>query len=213
VATQDGSATEAAVELRYGRIHVLPPVGKQKRYPALDLTVIHAREAAEPEGRDRIDWKLVTDLAVASPEDAVEKLRWYAQRWKVELFHKVLKSGCRAEAARLRSAERLAKLVAVLCILAWRLFWTTMINRAAPDAPPTLALTAAEIHVLDRVVRDGRNAPPAKTLTVYLTKVARLGGWLARTHDPPPGIAIMWRGWSRLMDLTLGASVMRPGCG
>jgi len=88
-----------------------------------------------------------------------------------------------------------------------------MVNRAAPDAPPTLALTAAEIHVLDRVVRDGRNAPPAKTLTGYLTKVARLGGWLARTHDPPPGIAIMWRGWSRLMDLTLGASVMRPECG
>lgn len=214
VTAEDGGTGEVTVELKYGRIRVLPPIGKQKRYPALDLTVIHAREATEPTGRDRIAWKLVTDLAVASPDEAVEKLRWYARRWKIELFHKVLKSGCRAEAARLRTAERLTKLVAVLCILAWRLFWTTMINRVAPDAPPRLALTAAEIDVLDRVVRNRCGGPPpAETLSGYLTEVARLGGYLARTHDPPPGIIVMWRGWSRLVDIALGASLMRPGCG
>ena len=59
-----------------------------KRYPALDLTVLHAREARKPRGRERIEWKLVTDLAINSPEDAVEKLKWYAQRWKIELFHR-----------------------------------------------------------------------------------------------------------------------------
>ena len=213
VTAEDGSTSEAIAELKFGRVHVLPPIGKQKRYPALDLTIIHAQEATEPAGRSRIEWKLVTDLNVASPEEALDKLRWYAQRWKIELFHKTLKSGCQAEAVRLRTAERLTKLVAVLCILAWRVFWTTMINRAAPDAPPRLTLTAPEIDVLDRAVRDRRDAPPGKTLSSYLMKVARLGGYLARTHDPPPGITVMWRGWSRLMDLTLGASLMRPGCG
>ena len=90
VTAEDGGVAEAVLNLRYGRVRVLPPVGKQKRYPALDLTVIHAREARKPRGRDRIDWKLVTDLAVTSPEEAVEKLQWYARRWKVELFHKIL---------------------------------------------------------------------------------------------------------------------------
>jgi hypothetical protein len=80
VTMEDGSVAEVLVSLKYKR--VLPPIGKQKRYPALDLTVIHAREANRPRARDRVDWKLVTDLAVASPEEAVEKLRWYAQRWK-----------------------------------------------------------------------------------------------------------------------------------
>ena len=74
----------------------------------------------------------------------VEKLRWYALRWKIETFHKVLKSGCRAEEARLRTAERLVKLIAVFCILSWRVFWMTMLNRSTPNANPSLALTRIE---------------------------------------------------------------------
>lgn len=68
-------------------------------------------------------------------------LTWYAMRWKIEVFHKILKSGCRAEDARLRTAERLVNLIAVFRILAWRLFWMTMINRVAPTASPRLVLT------------------------------------------------------------------------
>jgi Transposase DNA-binding len=213
VTAEDGSVSEAVLTLRYKRVHILPPIGKQKRYPALDLTVIHAREVTRPRGRDRVDWKLVTDLAVASPEEAVKRLRWYAQRWKIELFHKILKSGCRVETARLRTAERLTKLIAVFCILSWRIFWTTMINRAAPDAPPRAALTEAEITAIDRVVRDRPTMPGGKTLSHYLTKIACLGGYLARARDPPPGNTVMWRGWSRLMDMMLGADLMQPRCG
>lgn len=105
----------------------------------------------------------------------MKKLHWYAQRWKIELFHKVLKSGCRAEVARLRTAERLAKLVAVLCILAWRMFWTTMVNRVVPNAPPRLALTATEIDVLDRAVQGKSGTPPGKTLSCCLTGPVRTG--------------------------------------
>ena len=85
-------------------------------------------------GGPPIDWRLITDLPVTTPAEAIEKLDWYAQRWKIELFHKILKSGCRAEDARLRTAERLVNLIAIFCILSWRIFWMTMINRAAPSA-------------------------------------------------------------------------------
>ena len=81
----------------------LVPIGKQKRYPALTLTVIHAKERAAPADRPAIDWKLITDLPVLTYEAAIEKLHWYALRWKIEVFHKILKSGCRAEEARLRT--------------------------------------------------------------------------------------------------------------
>ena len=79
--------------------------------------------------RPRIDWKLITDLPVDSHDDALEKLQWYTMRWKIEVFHKILKSGCRAEQAGLRTAERLVRLIAVLCMLGWRVFWLTMLNR------------------------------------------------------------------------------------
>ena len=211
-----GRTETALVELKYRRVHVLPPIGKQKRYPALALTVIHAKERATPADRPAIEWKLITDLPVATHEAAVEKLRWYAQRWKIEVFHKILKSGCRAEEARLRTAERLVRLIAVFCILGWRVFWMTMMRRVAPDAAAKLVLTGVEIALLDRLVPDKGHEPPgAGTLSSYLIKLARLGGYLARAKDPPPGSTVMWRGLSRLTDIKLGGMLAdaSPRCG
>lgn len=208
VRDNNGDPDEAVLEIRYRRIRVLPPIGKQKRYPALTLTVIHAEERGTPKNRKKIDWKLITDLPVQSRKDAIEKLDWYALRWKIEVFHKILKSGCRAEEAKLRTAQRLANLIAVYCILSWRVFWMTMLNRSSPDASPALALTEAEIGLLDHLVKDKDQKPRRrKTLSHYLTKIARLGGYLARANDPPPGNTVMWRGLSRLTDIALGATV------
>jgi hypothetical protein len=208
VKDNDGEPDEAILEIRYRRIRVQPPIGKQKRYPALTLTVIHAEEREKPKNRKKIDWKLITDLPVQSRKDAIEKLEWYSLRWKIEVFHKVLKSGCRAEEAKLRTAQRLANLIAVYCILSWRVFWMTMLNRSSPDASPALALTDAEIGLLDHLVRDkGQKPLRRRTLSHYLTKIARLGGYLARASDPPPGNTVMWRGLSRLTDIALGATV------
>ena len=207
-----GDPDEAVLQIRYRKIRVLPPIGKQKRYPALTLTVIHAEERGTPKNRKKINWKLITDLSVGSRADAIEKLEWYALRWKIEVFHKILKSGCKAEESKLRTAQRLTNLVSIFCILSWRVFWMTMLNRSAPDALPTLALTATEIAVLDRLVNDKPQAR-RKTLAHYLTKIARLGGYLARANDPPPGNTVMWRGLSRLTDIALGAMVGAENCG
>ena len=179
-----GRIETAEVELTYATLHVRPPIGKEKRYPALDLTILRARELDQPENRPRIDWKLATDLPVADTASAVEKLRWYAMRWRVEEFHKILKSGCRVEAARLRTAERLVKLIAVLCIVGWRVFWLRMMNRVVPDAEPAVAFTGIEVALLDRLVTD---SPPSHRAS---------GTWPAmsgRSHgsavgSPAPGI-------------------------
>jgi hypothetical protein len=209
-----GDLDKAILEIRYRKIRVLPPIGKQKRYPALTLTVIHAEERGTPENRKKIDWRLITDLPVQSRQDAIEKLEWYALRWKIEVFHKILKSGCKAEESKLRTAERLANLISVFCILSWRVFWITMLNRSAPHAKPMLALTRTEIALLDHLVKDKDKKPPQrKDLHNYLTKIARLGGYLARANDPPPGNTVMWRGLSRLTDLELGATIGAENCG
>ena len=86
-----GTTTEATVEGRYKRLQIQPPIGKQKNYPPLTVTVIHAQERTKPRGREKIDWKLITNLSVRSRKDALEKLSWYAMRWKIETFHKILK--------------------------------------------------------------------------------------------------------------------------
>jgi hypothetical protein len=212
VRNDKGEMTKAALEIKFKRIAVLPPIGKQKHYPALGLTIIHATERGTPKGRKPIEWKLITDLTVRTRSDAIEKINWYAMRWKIEVFHKILKSGCKAEDSKLRTAERLANLMAVFCILSWRVLWLTMLNRIVPEASPKLALTDTEIAILDRLISGAshRRCRPG-TLAFYLTKLARLGGYLARAGDPPPGNIVIWRGLSRLTDIELGAEIVAAG--
>ena len=119
-----------------------------------------------------------------------------------QTFHKIMKSGCKVEQSKLRTGERLVNLIALYCILGWRIFWTTMMQRAARAAPATLAFTVQELKLLDRLVQEPAEA--AADLSVYLRKLACLGGYLARTHDPPPGNIVIWRGLSRLTEIELG---------
>ena len=54
---------------------------------------------------------------------------------------------------------------------------------------------------------DVSGIPDRKSISRYLVKIARLGGYLARASDPPPGSIVMWRGLSRLTNIELGAMV------
>jgi hypothetical protein len=200
-----GEGKEPKDNPRFVVTNMQTPKGKKERYPEQKVTVIEAREQQTPPDRDRIDWKRITDLAVNSRRQAVEKVQWYALRWKIEVFHKILKSGCRAEQARLRTAPRLVNLLAVFCILSWRVFWLTMSNRIDPEADPELVFTDLELRILDRLVKDKPTvAAQQPLLSHYLIKLARLGGYLARNSDPPPGNETIWRGLTRLVDIQLG---------
>ena len=104
--------------------------------------------------------------------------------------------------------DGLIRLLAVFCILNWREFWLTMLNRVEPDLEPAPVLTNLETQILKRLIPDPTAHPSqVRTLTLYLTKIARLGGYLARAKDPPPGNIVMWRGLSRLNDIALGATL------
>lgn len=205
----------ACLKVKFATIKTLPPVGKQKRYSPQLLTYIHAVEEDPPPGREPIDWKLVTNLPVVDLSAAIEKLGWYALRWKAEVFHKVMKSGCRAEEARLETAERLAKFLALISVVSWRVFFVTMSARAKPEATPDSVLTTAEIATLDQI--DASRPQPRiqrPTLAAYLIQIAMLGGYLARNHDPPPGNMVVWRGLTRLQDIAVGISIgARRRCG
>lgn len=144
----------------------------------------------------------MTTLPVGDFAIAIEKLEWCALRWKAEVFHKVMKSGCRSEQARLGTAERLATFLALIAMVSWRIFFLTMSARPKPEAGPETILTQIEIATL------------RKTLGIYLLQIAMLGGYLVRNHDPPPGNMVVWRGLTRLNDIAFGISIgTRRRCG
>ena len=186
VTDRHGRPAHIEVEVRYRQLIVRPPIGKQRQYPALRLSVIHARETTRPKGRERVEWKLLTDLRVTSLRAAVEKLDWYALRWKIEMFFKILKSGCKAEESKLRTATRLTNLIAIYSVVSWRIFWLCMINRTDADAPAALVFTETERRILDHA---DPKPPRTKSASIsrYLLAVARLGGYMSRANDKPPG--------------------------
>ena len=88
VRDDNGDVAKVALDLRFRCITVQSRIGKQKRYPTLELSVIHATKRGAPKGRKPTEWKLITDLPVRECADAIEKINWYAMRWKIEMFHK-----------------------------------------------------------------------------------------------------------------------------
>lgn len=204
----DGKTVEAVLKVKFEEITIKPPFGiKTKTCSDTKLTVIHANEVSAPaKGREAIDWKLVTNLPVKSLADATEKLQWYALRWKIEVFFKILKSGCKVEDSKLRTAESLCKLIAVFSVMAWRVFWMTMMNRSTDSAPAQVALSKQEMKILD-ILKPNLDSNKKPTLATYLLKIAKLGGYLARAHDPPPGNIVMWRGMARLSEIQIGVEI------
>ena len=162
------------------------------------------RLSTRRKGRAPVFWKLITNLPVETHADAVHKLDWYALRWKIETFLRTLKTGCRIEELRLATADRLANCIALCCVVAWRVSWLTRLSREAPKAEPAAVFTHAEQSLLERSMPEGKRKA-RRDLSSYIRAVARLGGYLDRTSDPPPGTTVIWRGFSRLADLVEGS--------
>ena len=197
---------QATLSVIYSPISMPPPPNKTKKkdgkLPLLDLFSVMAIERNPPKGHDALCWVLLTDLSVTTLDEAVEKIRWYALRWNIELFHKVLKSGCSVEQAQLRHAERLKKYIAVKSIIAWRLFWLSRYCKEDSRANCLAVLTKEEWVILYRKIHQTKYLPDSPpTVGEVFIWIAKLGGYIGRRTDPPPGMISLWRGWQRLMDM------------
>lgn len=205
---ENGKKVETDLEIKFKTLELKPSDGrKAKIYGPMKVNVVFAKEiAGRKTGRPLIDWKLATDLPVTNIDEAIEKLKWYALRWRIEVFFKILKSGCKAEELKLRESERISKMILVYCILSWRVFWITMMNREIESAPASIALSDEEIKILDHLFPQSDNRR-RKILSEYTLKIAKLGGYLARSSDPPPGNMVIWRGLKKLSEISIGVQI------
>jgi len=119
-------------------------------------------------------------------------------------------TGCRIEDIRLTTADRLANCIALCCIVSWRISWLTILRRQFPTASPAAVFTETERILLDHSMPSNRRNAP-RNIAFYMTAVARLGGYLDRSSDAPPGTTVLWRGFTRLADLIEGFQTANPG--
>lgn len=203
----DRPARRATLTIRYGTFQIQPPSThpRRKELPPLAVTAVLVEEEHPPAGQPAVRWLLMTTLAVNGLADAVQVVRWYAQRWLIERYHYTLKSGCRVEDLQLQTAARLKRALATYAIVAWRLLWLTYEARQHPNAPCDRVLGAREWQVLQRhFTKSSPKARRPPTLRQAVGWIAQLGGFLARRQDGEPGVKVIWRGMRRLQDLVAG---------
>jgi len=198
----------ARLEVRWTTVTLEAPHYRVEGTPRAPITVnaILVREVSPvPKGEKRVEWRLLTTLPVESFEQAQECVRFYGYRWLIERFHFTLKSGCRIEQSQLRTADRLMRLLALFVVVAWRLLWLTYAARVDGQQPCSVTFTRGEWQALFAVHHRGQPLPSEPpSLGEAVLWLARLGGYLARKHDAPPGVKVLWRGYIRLHDIVLG---------
>jgi len=189
---------EAILSIRYDKVCLKPPRHRRKEKKIKPVTVwaVWAHESDAPDGVEPISWMLLTTIPVHSFEEALEKVQWYTCRWQIEIFFKILKSGCRIEA--------------LYAIIAWRVLFLTMVPRNIPKMPCDVLLELEEWQALYCFINQTKTPPSEPPTLMSATRmIARLGGFLGRKHDGYPGPTVIWRGLQRLSDIAFAWSLAR----
>lgn len=204
------AARQAELELRFRELELLPPLNgkgpdgktRSRKAEGVTVTAVLVEEKQPPAGTAPLCWLLLTTVVVTTIEEAQQCVHWYNQRWKVERYHYVLKSGCGVEELQLETRERLERALALYCIVAWRLLWLTYQARETPEEPCTLVLEEDAWKALTITMEKGRPPQQPPSLRQAVRWIAQLGGFLGRKGDGEPGVKVLWRGLQRLHDIT-----------
>lgn len=199
----------ATLEVRAARVCLRPPWRLGLKLPKVELTAVLVCEKEPPPGQKPIQWLILSSLEAQTMIQAERIVRAYTLRWLIEVYHHVLKSGCRIEALLLRKGRAILAALALYCVVAWRILYLRDLSRSCGELAASCFFSEAEWRSLCLIFkRAPARAPPAlRELTLL---VAQLGGYAARRNDPDPGAECLWRGMEKLhcyveMGQALGA--------
>jgi hypothetical protein len=207
-AAQSRKSRAVRQTLRATRLTLKPPA-THPGAEAIEVTALWAREMDPPEGEAPIEWLLLTNRLITTREEAEEALSWYLCRWQIEIFFRILKSGCKIEELQLESIERLEPAIMLYMLIAWRILYLTMIGRECPELPCSVLFDREEWEAVYLVTQ--RKPPPKAppTINEVIRWIAGLGGFLNRKGDGQPGPQTLWIGLQRMKDFAAGIAAVR----
>lgn len=196
-------------EIRFSTFQIKPPRGKGKKSESISINVVHCVEIGAPSEDEKIEWYLLTSYPVNNAETAMQVVEWYLCRWQIEIFFKILKSGCAIEKLQFETMKATTNCVAFYLIVAWRILHLTMLGRNCPDLDCDLVFETNEWQSVYTITT--RKKPPTTPpkLNLIIKMIAGLGGFLNRKADGHPGPKVMWMGIQRMRDFTLAWEVFR----
>jgi hypothetical protein len=205
-------AREATLTVRWRQVTLRPPNSRAKeKLPNISVWAVWAIERNPAPGMEPVEWLLLTTVPITTTDEALSILAWYGVRWGIEVWHKVLKSGCRIEEKQLETADRLIRCLTLYSVIAWRIVYATMLARAAPNVPCTVLLDDEEWQGLYcRIHRIAIAPATPPTLQQAVSWIAQLGGFLGRKRDGAPGVTVLWKGFQKLVDIAAMYRIMQP---
>lgn len=196
VARPKRRAREARMVVRLAQVVLRLRDKKNGRISKLAVTAVWAREeGTTPAGEDPIDWLLYTNHPVERFDDALSVIWGYAQRWRVEEFHRTWKRGdCDVESTQLRSFAAVQRWAIILAAVAVRIERLKRLARSHPDAPASIDLSPIELRAL-KTFKFGASPPArAPTIAEAVLWLAELGGYANKYSGKPPGATVLGRG-------------------
>ena len=213
---QPRSARTAVLTIRATRVTLKGPYRPGGKLADLEINAVLVRETAPPSGEEPIEWLLLTSLPINTWKKVCLVIDYYCCRWQIEIYFRVLKSGCRVEELQLETAERFKPCLALYMIVAWRVMYVMMLGRECPEMSCDRVFSEDEWKSVYTVVCRKPAPKAAPTLEKMIYLIASLGGHLGRSCDGPPGPKQMWIGMQRMTDLarawrTFGPPARRVG--
>lgn len=204
------SAREVHQTIRALKLTPRPPARLGGKPAAVSFWALLAEETAPPAGEEPLRWLLLTSKEVTTLEEACRIIRLYLRRWDIEVFHRVLKTGCRVEAIQLKSAGAVLNALMIYLVIAWRILYLTHLGRECPDLPCGCVFAEAEWRATCLVVKR-KPAAGEPTLAEFIGIVGKLGGHLGRKRDGPPGPQSIWQGLARVRDFAIAWLAFHEG--
>jgi hypothetical protein len=190
-------------EIKFSQVVLNPPKRPNMVLEPTPIYVVHAKEINAPEGEKAIEWYLLTSYPILTNEQAITLVNWYLCRWQIEIFFKVLKTGCKIEELQFESLRSTTNCLALYMIVAWRILFLTMMGRACPEISCEIFFEKCEWQAVYVVLK--KEKPPKEPPSLYsmIIMIAKLGGFLARKSDGFPGPKVMWQGLQRMRDFAM----------
>jgi len=208
---QARSARKARVTVRAAQVTLRSPHRTGEKLPSVQVNAILVREEKPPPGEEAIEWLLLTDLPITTTKDVLQAIKYYGCRWEMEIFFRVLKSGCQVEKLQLEEQARMEPCLAMYLIVSWRIQHVTMLGRECPQTSCACVLAEEEWKAVVEIMTHQPAPEEPPPLGEMLVLIAELGGYLGRGNDGPPGPKTMWIGMQRMRDFAMAWSTFGPG--
>jgi hypothetical protein len=190
-------------EIRAIQVQLKAPRRQDRCLPAVKIWVVQAKEINVPADQEPIEWTLITSLEAQDFEQARQVLDFYLCRWEIEVYHRVLKTGCRVEELQLRTSSRMKLAILLYMIVAWRVLYVMHLGRQCPDLPCNVVFEDDEWQSSWVIIKGGTPPQNPPSLNDMVRMVASFGGFLGRKSDGHPGPQTLWVGLSRVRDFAL----------